>query len=84
MSAAEALAHRLRNTPVRAIMKALERDSFVVRRSTSTGGHIYVHRDGRRAVIHYHHGSDTLTRKVLGSILEGTQWNVKDLERLDL
>lgn len=82
MSIAETLTHRLRNTPVRAIMKALERDSFILRRSTSTGGHIYVHPNGQRVVIHYHHGSDTLTRKVLESILEGTRWTEQDLERL--
>ncbi len=42
--------HLLRNIPVREVITALERDAFYLRRSTRTGGHIYVHPDGRRAV----------------------------------
>jgi len=76
--------HLLRNIPVREIITALERDAFYLRRSTRTGGHIYVHPDGRRAVIHYHHSSDTLKRKILKSILEGTRWTEEDLRRLKL
>ena len=78
------LVHLLRNAPVRELMSALERDSFILRRTTRTGGHIYTHPDGRTAVIHYHRGSDTLTRKTLQRILEGTRWTEEDLRRLGL
>ena len=76
--------HLLKNIPVREIIKALERDNFYLRISTSTGGHIYVHPDGRIVVIHYHHSSDTLKRKTIKSILDGTQWTDEDLKRLKL
>ena len=49
------LAHLLRNTPVRDLIRALERDGFVLDRAGPTGARIYRHADRRRAVIHYHH-----------------------------
>ena len=78
------LVHLLRNVPVRELMSAMHRDSFILRRTTRTGGHIYTHPDGRTAVIHYHRGSDTLTRKTLQRILESTRWREEDLKRLGL
>ena len=48
------LLHLLRNTPVRLLVRALERDGFVRIRSRRTGGSFYRHPDGRRTVIHYH------------------------------
>lgn len=63
------LVHRLRNTPVRDIIRAVERDGFLLRRETATG---------------YHHGGDTLTRKTLRSVLQALQWTEDDLKRLDL
>jgi len=35
-------------------------------------------------VIHYHKGSDILTRKTLGSIIKAVRWNEKDIRRLGL
>lgn len=80
------LVHLLRNTPVQEIIHALERDNFYLHRETKTGGRIYLNRDDNTkiAVIHYHHRSDTLTRKTLKSVLEGTRWNEADLKRLNL
>ena len=78
------LVHLLRNTPVRELIRALERDGFVLRRTTRTGGHIYVHPDKRRVSIHYHRGSDVLKRGTLGSVLNGTRWTEADLRRLKL
>ncbi|MGE0682959.1 MAG: type II toxin-antitoxin system HicA family toxin [Candidatus Binatia bacterium] len=78
------LLHRLRNTPVREIISALRRDGFSLERETRTGGRIYSHPDGRLTVIHYHHGSDTLTRKTLQSVLAATKWTEDDLKRLSL
>ena len=77
-------AHLLRNVPVRKIIRALEKDGFSLERTTQTGGHIYYHPDGRITVIHYHKGSDTLTRKTLQSVLDATRWTKDDLKRLGL
>ena len=76
------LVHRLRNTPVRKLISALTKDGFVLERQTRTGGRIYAHADGRIVVIHSHHGSDTLTRKTLESMLTGANWTEDDLLRL--
>ena len=53
------LLQQLRNTSVRELIQALERDGFTFRR-TRGAGRVYRHPDGRRAVIHYHHARDTL------------------------
>jgi predicted RNA binding protein YcfA (HicA-like mRNA interferase family) len=45
---------------------------------------IYGHPDGRLTSIHYHTGSDTLTRKTLRSVLQATRWTEADLRRLRL
>ncbi len=79
---AGSLIHLLRNTPVRQIVQVFGRDGFTLERQTRTGGRIYYHPDGRIAVIYYHSGSDTLTRRTLQSILEGTRWTEDDLRRL--
>jgi predicted RNA binding protein YcfA (HicA-like mRNA interferase family) len=78
------LVHLLRSTPVRELMRALERDDFILRRTARTGGHVYTHPDGRMTLIHYHRGSDTLDRKTLASVLRATRWTEEDLRRLRL
>ena len=78
------LLHLLRNLPVSQLVRALERDGFTLRRATRTGGRIYAHPDGRLTVVHYHHGSDTLTRKTLKSVLDAVGWNEADAKRLAL
>lgn len=78
------LTHLLRNTPVRELINTLRKDGFSLERETRTGGRIYSHPDGRITVIHYHHRSDTLTRKTLRSVLEATHWTKDDLKRLDV
>lgn len=78
------LVRRLRNVSVRNIIRALDRDGFTLERKPRTGGRIYYHPDGRITVVHYHRGSDTLTRKTLQSILEATRWTEDDLRRLRL
>jgi len=84
MTEASSLVHLLRNLPVHQLIWALERDGFTLRRSTQTGGRIYAHPDGRITVVHYHHGSDTLTRKTLKSVLEAVGWGHADVKRLGL
>lgn len=41
------LVHHLRNTPVRDIVRAVERDGFSLKRETATGARIYSHAEGR-------------------------------------
>ena len=84
MTEAGRLVHLLRNTSVREIVRALERDGFVLRRSTRSGGHVFAHADGRMTVVHYLHGNDTLTRKTLDSVLQAVRWTEDDLRRLGL
>jgi predicted RNA binding protein YcfA (HicA-like mRNA interferase family) len=78
------LAHLLRNTAVRDLIRAIKRDGFSLDRAGQTGARIYRHSDARRVVIHYHHGSDTLTRKTLKSVLGALNWTQADLQRLGL
>lgn len=73
----------LRNVPVRKLIRALERDGFVYRRAKGSQ-RVYRHPDGRRAVIHYHHGGDTLPVGTLKQIIDATRWNEEDLRRLSL
>jgi len=74
---------RLRNVPVRKLVRALERDGFVYRRSKGSQ-RVYRHADGRRVVVHYHHGGDTLPVGTLTQILQATGWSENDCERLGL
>ena len=76
--------HLLRNTPVREIMRALERDGFFLYRYTRTGGAAYRHNDGRRTFIHYHSGGTVLTRKTLSNVIRAVKWTEADLRRLGL
>ena len=77
------LIQQLRNTSVAELLHAMERDGFTYRR-TSGSGRVYRHPDGRRAVIHYHHGGDTLPIGTLRSVLAGARWTEEDLKRLGL
>ena len=79
----QSLVRRLRNTPVRLLIRALEKDGFTYR-GRKGSGRLYRHTNGRRAVIHYHKGSETLTPKTLQSVLMGARWNEDDVKRLGL
>jgi len=73
----------LRNTPVKEIIRALEKDGFLYRRRKGSQ-RVYRHPDGRRVILHYHHAKDTLPPGTLQNFLQGTQWNLDDLKRLKL
>jgi predicted RNA binding protein YcfA (HicA-like mRNA interferase family) len=77
------LLQQLRNTPVRDLIAALERDGFTYRRLKGSG-RVYRHLDGRRVVVHYHHSGDTLPIGTLRNIFRGTGWTEADLRRLRL
>ncbi|GFP19147.1 hypothetical protein HKBW3S03_00651 [Candidatus Hakubella thermalkaliphila] len=74
---------KLKNTPVRELIRALEPDGFPYtwRKGSQR---VYRHHDGRRVVIHYHHAKDTLPPGTLQSFLQGTRWSEDDLKRLGL
>ncbi len=73
----------LRNAPIRKLIRALEQDGFVYRRAKGSQ-RVYRHPDGRRVVIHYHHGGDTLPMGTLNQIIEATRWTEEDIRRLGL
>ena len=73
----------LRNTPVRQLIRALEQDGFMYRRAKGSQ-RVYRHPDGRRVMIHYHHGGDTLPMGTLRQIIEATRWTEEDFRRLGL
>ncbi len=75
--------HKLKNTPVRELIRALDQDGFQYKRRKGSQ-RVYRHSDGRRVVIHYHHAKDTLPPGTLQSFLSGTKWNEDDLKRLGL
>jgi predicted RNA binding protein YcfA (HicA-like mRNA interferase family) len=77
------LLQQLRNVSVHEIIRALEQDGFTYRR-TRGSGRVYRRPGGGRAVIHYHHASDTLPLGTLRNVLEGTRWTEDDLRRLGL
>ena len=74
---------KLKNTPVRELIRALERDGFQYKRRKGSQ-RVYRHPDGRRVVIHYHHAKNTLPPGTLKSFLAGTKWNEDDIRRLGL
>ena len=75
----------LRNVPVRQFIVALERDGFAQQLGTIGSHQVYEHTDdGRRAVVAFHKGSDTLPRKTLESLLRATEWNQEDAKVLGL
>lgn len=75
--------HKLRNTPVRALIRAIEQDGFQYKKRKGSQ-RVYRHSDGRRVVIHFHHAKETLPPGTLKDFLNGTKWNETDLKRLKL
>lgn len=75
--------HKLKNIPVRELIRALEQDGFSYTRRKGSQ-RAYRQPDGRRVIVHYHHAKDTLPLGTLQSFLDGTKWNEDDLKRLRL
>jgi predicted RNA binding protein YcfA (HicA-like mRNA interferase family) len=63
--------YKLKNTPVRELIRAFEQDGFQYRR-----------RKGNQRV--YRHAKDTLPPGTLQSLLNGTKWKEDDIKRLAL
>ncbi|MBW2341667.1 MAG: type II toxin-antitoxin system HicA family toxin [Deltaproteobacteria bacterium] len=51
--------NKLKNTPIRDLIRALEQDGFQYTRRKGSQ-RVYRHPDGRRVIAHYHHAKDTL------------------------
>lgn len=77
------MTHKLKNIPVRELIRALKQDGFQYTRRKGSQ-RVYRHPDNRRVIIHYHHAKDTLPPGTLQSFLDGTKWNKEDLKRLRL
>lgn len=75
---------RLRSITARKIIRALERDGFILYRQR--GSHCrYRHPDGRRATVSYHHSGSPIPLKTLQRIIESqAKWTEIDLYRLGL
>jgi predicted RNA binding protein YcfA (HicA-like mRNA interferase family) len=75
---------KLRSLTARRLASALGADGFELKRQKGSHRH-YVHTDGRRVTLSFHHSSDTFPRGTLRSIIElQARWNESDLRRLGL
>ena len=75
---------RLKSLTARRIVNALVRDGFVLDRQSGAHRH-YVHPDGRRVTVTFHHPGQTFALKTLKAIIElQAQWTEADLHRLKL
>jgi predicted RNA binding protein YcfA (HicA-like mRNA interferase family) len=75
---------RLRSLTAPQLASALQSDGFTLKRQKGSHRH-YVHPDGRRVTLSFHHASDTFRIGTLQSII-GLQarWTEEDLRRLNL
>jgi predicted RNA binding protein YcfA (HicA-like mRNA interferase family) len=75
---------RLRSLSARRVASALAADGFVLRRQRGSHRH-YVHPDGRRVTLSFHHSADAFPMGTLRSIIEvQARWGEEDLRRLRL
>jgi predicted RNA binding protein YcfA (HicA-like mRNA interferase family) len=75
---------QLRNLSARVLIAALSRDGFVLDRQSGAHQH-YVHDDGRRVTVSFHHPRDTFPPKTLKRMIEDqAHWTEEDLRRLRL
>jgi predicted RNA binding protein YcfA (HicA-like mRNA interferase family) len=75
---------RLRSLSARQLASALQSDGFILKRQK--GSHrLYVHPDGRRVTLSFHHSSDTFRPGTLRSMIEvQARWTEDDLRHLRL
>jgi predicted RNA binding protein YcfA (HicA-like mRNA interferase family) len=75
---------RLKSLTARRIVSALVRDGFVLDRQSGAHRH-YIHSDGRRVTVTFHHPGQTFAPKTLKSMIElQARWSEADLSRLKL
>ena len=75
---------RLKNITARSLIRALEKDGFILKRQK--GSHrIYKHPDrGNWVSVPYHHSAQTLPTGFLHGLIEDAGWTDDDLIRLRL
>lgn len=75
---------RLRTLTARRLVSALQRDGFALDRQSGAHRH-YLHPDGRRVTVSFHHPGQTFALKTLKAMI-GLQacWSEDDLRRLAL
>ncbi len=75
---------RIRSLTARQLASALQSDGFTLKRQKGSHRH-YMHADGRRVTLSFHHASDTFRTGTLRSIIElQARWTEDDLRRLRL
>ena len=75
---------RLRSLTARQLAFALQADGFTLNRQKGSYRH-YVHPDGRRVTLSFHHASDTFRPGTLRSIIHlQARWTEEDLRHLGL
>ena len=75
---------KLRSLTARRLVRALQRDGFVLDRQRGSHQH-YVHPDGRRVTVTFHRSSDTFPIGTLKRMIEAqARWTANDLKRLRL
>ncbi len=75
---------RLRNVTTGELIAALIRDGFILDRQSGSHQH-YLHSDGRRVTVTFHHPGDTFGIKTLKSMVsDQAHWTEDDLKRLRL
>jgi predicted RNA binding protein YcfA (HicA-like mRNA interferase family) len=75
---------KLRSLTARKLIRALRKERFKLDRTT--GSHRqYLHPDGRRVTVSFHHSGDTFQLKILKIMIEDqAKWTEEDLKRLKL
>ena len=75
---------QLRSLTARELISALIRDGFTLDRQVGSHQH-YLHSDGRRVTVSFHHPGDTFGTKTLRTMIElQAHWTEEDLKRLRL
>jgi predicted RNA binding protein YcfA (HicA-like mRNA interferase family) len=75
---------RLRTLTARRLVSALRRDGFALDRQSGAHRH-YLHPDGRRVTVSFHHPGQTFALKTLKTMIElQARWSEADLRRLAL
>ena len=75
---------KLKSITIRNLIGALERDGFILKRSS--GSHrTYQHpTSGIRVTLSYHHSGETARPGLINEVIKSANWNEDDLIRLKL
>jgi predicted RNA binding protein YcfA (HicA-like mRNA interferase family) len=73
----------IKNITAGKLVRALRRDGFVIVRRSGPS-FVFLHPDGRRVIVHYHHSGQTFPIGTLRGILQDARWTPEDLKRLKL